>query len=64
MVSLGKVIILFRKHITWEQECPVFVVYGYDQCRGELEYDENTMDDLSIKEAEEIEKIVDKVQVP
>ncbi|KJH50911.1 hypothetical protein DICVIV_02965 [Dictyocaulus viviparus] len=49
------------KHISWEQECPVFVVYGYDPCRGELEYDENTMDDLSYREAEEIEKNIDKV---
>ncbi|KHJ95972.1 hypothetical protein OESDEN_04069 [Oesophagostomum dentatum] len=53
-----------EKHITWEQDCPVFVVYGYDQCRGELEYDENTMDDLSFKEAEEIEKNVDKILLP
>uniref|UniRef100_A0A0K0DNM2 Transmembrane 9 superfamily member n=1 Tax=Angiostrongylus cantonensis TaxID=6313 RepID=A0A0K0DNM2_ANGCA len=48
------------KHITWETECPVFVVYGYDPCRGELDYDQNTMDDLSYKEAEEIEKNIDK----
>ncbi|CAJ0599257.1 unnamed protein product [Cylicocyclus nassatus] len=49
------------KHITWESECPVFIVYGYDPCRGELDYDENTMDDLSYKEAEELEKNIDKV---
>ncbi|VDO99102.1 unnamed protein product [Heligmosomoides polygyrus] len=49
------------RHITWENECPVYVVYGYDPCRGELEYDENTMDDASLKEAEEIEKNIDKV---
>lgn len=51
----------FSRHITWENECPVYVVYGYDPCRGELEYDENTMDDASLKEAEEIEKNIDKV---
>ncbi|KAL6728413.1 hypothetical protein Aduo_010190 [Ancylostoma duodenale] len=51
------------KHITWEPDCPVFIVYGFDPCRGELEYDENTMDDLSLREAEEIEKSVDKVRV-
>ncbi|EYC28715.1 hypothetical protein Y032_0007g3379 [Ancylostoma ceylanicum] len=52
------------KHITWEPDCPVFVVYGFDPCRGELEYDENTMDDLSFREAEEIEKSVDKALLP
>ncbi|KAK6055237.1 hypothetical protein COOONC_07256 [Cooperia oncophora] len=50
-----------NRHITWDNECPVFVVYGYDPCRGELEYDENTMDDASLKEAEEIEKNIDKI---
>ncbi|KAK6740452.1 hypothetical protein RB195_008738 [Necator americanus] len=52
------------KHITWESDCPVFIVYGYDVCRGELDYDENTMDDLSYREAEEIEKSVDKALLP
>ncbi|WKX98173.1 hypothetical protein Q1695_013672 [Nippostrongylus brasiliensis] len=49
------------RHITWETECPVYIVYGYDPCRGELEYDENTMDDASLREAEEIEKNIDRV---
>ncbi|KAK5969147.1 hypothetical protein GCK32_004918 [Trichostrongylus colubriformis] len=49
------------RHITWDNECPVYVVYGYDPCRGELEYDENTMDDASVKEAEELEKNIDKI---
>uniref|UniRef100_A0A7I4YB93 Uncharacterized protein n=1 Tax=Haemonchus contortus TaxID=6289 RepID=A0A7I4YB93_HAECO len=49
------------RHITWDTECPVFVVYGYDPCRGEIEYDENTMDDASLREGEEIEKNIDKI---
>uniref|UniRef100_A0A1I7SMM8 CAF1C_H4-bd domain-containing protein n=2 Tax=Bursaphelenchus xylophilus TaxID=6326 RepID=A0A1I7SMM8_BURXY len=31
--------------ITWDKDCDVYVVYAIDSCRGELEKDENTMDE-------------------
>ncbi|CAD5229319.1 unnamed protein product [Bursaphelenchus okinawaensis] len=33
--------------ITWDKECDVYIVYGIDPCRGELEKEENTVDDNS-----------------
>lgn len=44
--NLNNTLMTFFFRVTFMRSCLVYMVYEHDQCRGELEEDENTVEPL------------------